>query len=114
MEKIKRVWNVICAPMAFFLGAMWMLVGETGTGCLFIMFGANEVINRDQYELDRNFRMVSDPCNNYIFYTQRGTKDKIDKRDSMYCLDSVRNNLKTKPVNSGEWNCIDIEWNLFF
>jgi len=47
MEKIKRVWNVICAPMAFFLGAMWMLIGETGTGCLFIMFGANEVINRD-------------------------------------------------------------------
>ena len=47
MEKIKKVWNVMCAPMAFFLGAMWMLVGETGTGCLFIIFGANEVINRD-------------------------------------------------------------------
>lgn len=46
--------------------------------------------------------------NNHFFYTQRGTKNKIDKRNSMHCLDSVWNRLKTKPVNSGEWYCIDI------
>ena len=44
MEKIKRIWNFICAPMAFFLGAVYMLNGDSGVGCLFIMFGTNEVI----------------------------------------------------------------------
>ncbi len=42
--------------------------------------------------------------NNHFFYTQRGTKNKIDKRDSMYLLDSVCNTHKAEPVNSSEWN----------
>ena len=44
MDKIKKIWNLICAPMAFFLGAMYMLMGEVGVGCLFIIFATNEVI----------------------------------------------------------------------
>ena len=47
MEKLKRVWNVIYAPMAFFLGAMYMWTGETGLGCLFIIFATNETIKNN-------------------------------------------------------------------
>jgi hypothetical protein len=47
MEKLKRVWNVICAPTAFFLGAVYMWTGETGLGCLFIIFATNETIKND-------------------------------------------------------------------
>jgi hypothetical protein len=43
-SKIKRIWNVISVPIAFFLGAVYMWTGETGLGCLFIMFATNEVI----------------------------------------------------------------------
>jgi hypothetical protein len=47
MDKLKRVWNVVCAPTAFFLGAMYMWIGEIGLGCLFILFATNEVIKND-------------------------------------------------------------------
>jgi hypothetical protein len=47
MEKIKKIWNVVCAPTAFFLGGMYMLTGEVGLGCLFILFATNETINKD-------------------------------------------------------------------
>jgi hypothetical protein len=43
---IKKIWKAVCVPMAFFLGAMYMLIGETGVGCIFIMFGTNEVLNK--------------------------------------------------------------------
>jgi len=47
MEKIKRIWNVVCAPTAFFLGGMYMWIGETAVGCLFIIFATNEVMKID-------------------------------------------------------------------
>jgi hypothetical protein len=47
MNKIKRIWNVVCAPTAFFLGGMYMWIGETGLGCLFILFATNETVNKD-------------------------------------------------------------------
>ena len=47
MKRLKRIWNLVLVPMAFFLGAMNMWIGETGVGCLFILFAANEAINKD-------------------------------------------------------------------
>ena len=49
-NKIKRIWNLVCVPFAFFLGAAYMWIGETGVGCLFILFATNEIIKNDQYE----------------------------------------------------------------
>jgi hypothetical protein len=46
-NKIKRIWNLVCVPFAFFLGAAYMWIGETGVGCLFILFATNETINKD-------------------------------------------------------------------
>jgi hypothetical protein len=46
MERLKRIWNVVCVPMAFFLGAMNMWIGETAVGCMFILFATNETINK--------------------------------------------------------------------
>ncbi len=46
MDKLKRVWNVVCVPMAFFLGALNMWIGETAVGCMFILFATNETINK--------------------------------------------------------------------
>ena len=48
MDKIKRIWNVVYIPTAFFLGALNMWIGETGVGCLFILFATNETINNDK------------------------------------------------------------------
>ena len=48
MERLKRIWNLICVPMAFFLGARNMWIGETAVGCLFILFATNETINNDK------------------------------------------------------------------
>jgi len=45
-NKIKRIWNLVSIPMAFFLGAMYMLMGEIGVGCIFIVFATNETINK--------------------------------------------------------------------
>lgn len=52
MERLKRIWNVVCVPTAFFLGALNMWIGETAVGCLFILFATNETINNKtiQYE----------------------------------------------------------------
>jgi hypothetical protein len=47
MDKLKRVWNVVCAPTAFFLGAMYMWTGELVLLCLFILFATNELIKND-------------------------------------------------------------------
>jgi len=46
MEKLKRVWNVVLVPTAFFLGALNMWIGETAVGCMFILFATNETINK--------------------------------------------------------------------
>ena len=46
-NKIKRIWNLVYVPTAFFLGAMNMWIGETGVGCLFILFATNETINKE-------------------------------------------------------------------
>jgi hypothetical protein len=46
-NKIKKIWTLVCVPMAFFLGAAYMWIGETGVGCIFIMFATNEVINKE-------------------------------------------------------------------
>ena len=43
-NKIKRIWNLVSVPFAFFLGAAHMWIGETGVGCIFILFATNEVI----------------------------------------------------------------------
>jgi hypothetical protein len=48
MEKLKRIWNVVCVPTAFFLGALNMWIGETAVGCMFILFATNETINNDK------------------------------------------------------------------
>lgn len=48
MDKLKRVWNLMCVPMAFFLGALNMWIGETAVGCMFILFATNETINNDK------------------------------------------------------------------
>ena len=48
-NKIKRIWNLVSVPFAFFLGAAYMWIGETGVGCVFILFATNEVINKDWY-----------------------------------------------------------------
>jgi hypothetical protein len=50
MDKIKRIWNLVCVPTAFFLGALNMWIGETGIGCLFILFATNETINNEKYQ----------------------------------------------------------------
>ena len=47
MEKLKRIWNVVLVPTAFFLGAINMWIGETAVGCMFILFATNETINND-------------------------------------------------------------------
>ena len=47
MERLKRVWNVVLVPTAFFLGAINMWIGETAVGCMFILFATNETINND-------------------------------------------------------------------
>ena len=47
MEKLKRVWNLVLVPTAFFLGALNMWIGETSVGCLFILFATNETINKN-------------------------------------------------------------------
>ena len=49
-NKIKRIWNLVSVPFAFFLGAAYMWIGETGVGCLFILFATNETIKNNQYE----------------------------------------------------------------
>ena len=49
MDKLKRIWNLALVPTAFFLGALNMWIGETGVGCLFILFATNESINK-KYE----------------------------------------------------------------
>lgn len=46
MERLKRVWNVVLVPTAFFLGAINMWIGETAVGCMFILFATNETINK--------------------------------------------------------------------
>ena len=48
MEKLKRIWNVVLVPTAFFLGALNMWIGETAVGCMFILFATNETINNDR------------------------------------------------------------------
>ena len=48
MDKLKRIWNVVLVPTAFFLGAINMWIGETSVGCLFILFATNETINNDK------------------------------------------------------------------
>lgn len=48
MEKIKKIWNLVYVPTAFILGGMYMLMGEIGLGCLFILFATNETINKDK------------------------------------------------------------------
>ena len=47
MNKLKRIWNLVYVPAAFMLGGLYMLMGEIGLGCLFIIFGTNETINKD-------------------------------------------------------------------
>ena len=53
MDRLKRIWNVVLVPTAFFLGALNMWIGETSVGCLFILFATNETINNKtiQYEI---------------------------------------------------------------
>ena len=46
-NKIKRIWNLVSVPFAFFLGAAYMWIGETSVGCLFILFATNETINKN-------------------------------------------------------------------
>jgi hypothetical protein len=48
MERLKRIWNLVLVPTAFFLGALNMWIGETAVGCLFILFATNETINNDK------------------------------------------------------------------
>jgi hypothetical protein len=47
-NKIKRIWNLVSVPTAFFLGAANMWIGETSVGCLFILFATNETINNNK------------------------------------------------------------------
>ena len=47
-NKIKRILNLVSVPFAFSLGAAYMWIGETGVGCLFILFATNETINNDK------------------------------------------------------------------
>jgi hypothetical protein len=47
MDKLKRIWNLVLVPTAFFLGAINMWIGETAVGCMFILFATNETINND-------------------------------------------------------------------
>ena len=48
MDKLKRIWNLVLVPTAFFLGAINMWIGETAVGCMFILFATNETINNDK------------------------------------------------------------------
>ena len=57
-NKIKRIWNLVCAPTAFFLGAMNMWIGETSVGCLFILFATNETINNKQIGQSMHYEIV--------------------------------------------------------
>ena len=58
MEKLKRVWNVVLVPTAFFLGALNMWIGETSVGCLFILFATNETINNKQIRQSMHYEIV--------------------------------------------------------
>ena len=57
-NKIKRIWNLVCVPFAFFLGAAYMWIGETGVGCLFILFATNETINNKQIRQSMHYEIV--------------------------------------------------------
>ena len=57
-NKIKMIWNLVCAPTAFFLGAMNMWIGETSVGCLFILFATNETINNKQIGQSMHYEIV--------------------------------------------------------
>ena len=57
-NKIKRIWNLVCTPTAFFLGAMNMWIGETSVGCLFILFATNETINNKQIGQSMHYEIV--------------------------------------------------------
>jgi hypothetical protein len=48
MDKLKRIWNLVLVPTAFFLGALNMWIGETAVGCMFILFATNETINNNK------------------------------------------------------------------
>ena len=58
MDKLKRIWNVVLVPTAFFLGAMNMWIGETSVGCLFILFATNETINNKQIGQSMHYEIV--------------------------------------------------------
>ena len=58
MEKLKRVWNLVLVPTAFFLGALNMWIGETSVGCLFILFATNETINNKQIGQSMHYEIV--------------------------------------------------------
>ena len=58
MDKLKRIWNLVCVPFAFFLGAMNMWIGETAVGCMFILFATNETINNKQIRQSMHYEIV--------------------------------------------------------
>ena len=58
MDKLKRIWNVVLVPTAFFLGALNMWIGETSVGCLFILFATNETINNKQIGQSMHYEIV--------------------------------------------------------
>ena len=46
MEKSKRIWNMVFAPVCFFMGALLMWTNQPITGCLFVVIAANHAINQ--------------------------------------------------------------------
>lgn len=47
MDKLKKIWNIAYTPALFFIGGMCFLVNEPLIGCLFILVGTNQVIDKD-------------------------------------------------------------------
>ena len=109
MEKLKRVWNLVLVPTAFFLGAINMWIGETGVGCLFILFATNETINNKQIGQLMHYEIVIpiEIKDNYYnfgidFWTQQitATNKTINKDEVIVNLKGLGLRLDNKIIKN--------------
>ena len=110
MDKLKRIWNLVLVPTAFFLGALNMWIGETSVGCLFILFATNETINNDrqikqsmQYEIVITIEIKDNYYNFGIdFWTQQitATNKVINKDEVIVNLKGLGIRLDNKVIKN--------------
>ena len=109
MDKLKRIWNVVLVPTAFFLGALNMWIGETSVGCLFILFATNETINNKQIGQSMHYEIVIpiEIKDNYYnfgidFWTQQitATNKVINKDEVIVNLKGLGLRLDNKVIKN--------------